>query len=155
MHDEILQHHFDEVFNSLQDQENFEIFTGMRPVATPKVKKTLVKIVRSAPTPPATPPGPYSQATTDSTESMSVFSLVSKNARKHSHVSPGIPDNQSGSSASIAGKLYFMPSQQERKKIASRNTLFECKNCGRYILGDFLAIHEEQCGDESISHRIH
>lgn len=45
MDDEILQHHFDEVFSALQDRENFEIFTKIKPVETPKIKRTFFKIV--------------------------------------------------------------------------------------------------------------
>ncbi|ENN79193.1 hypothetical protein D910_01232 [Dendroctonus ponderosae] len=45
MDDEILQHHFDEVFSALQDRENFEIFTKIKQTREPRVKQTFFKIV--------------------------------------------------------------------------------------------------------------
>lgn len=45
MDDEILQHHFDEVFSALQDRENFEIFTKLKQTREPRVKRTFFKIV--------------------------------------------------------------------------------------------------------------
>lgn len=156
MYDDTLQHHFDEVFKALQDQENFEIFTGMRPTKTPRVKKTLVKIIRPAASSPPAPPPNYSQTTVDMDSMTSTFSVPSKNVRKRSYdTHTETSESQPKSSASITGKLYFLPPREERQKIAARNTLFECKYCGRYVLGDFLTIHEDQCGDESMSYTIH
>lgn len=181
MDEAIIQHHFDEVFMALQDVENFEIFSRMKKIPTPKVRRTLVKIInpvgdedsvdaqsdieepismskfasqlktmlnRSTNNTPQGTPG----NSRPSSRSSAVRKLITTPSKLKMVLSPNLSLNTSSDStkSSVVKKLYSSSLMKREKGVELRNTLFECKYCGRFILGDFLKIHEENCGTESM-----
>lgn len=181
MNDATIQHHFDEVFLALQDVENFEIFSKMKKGCTPRIHRTLVKLVESS------DEDNTSEKQNDIEEqgSVSKFGSQLKNLlnRSSNNTPIGTPSNSRPSSrSSTIRKFITTPSKlkmtltpstnlyttsestkssgvkkvfsstlmQREKSVEMRNTLFQCKFCGRFILGDFLEVHEENCGNESL-----
>lgn len=177
MDDAVIQHHFDEVFMALQDVGNFEVFTGAKKISTPKVHRTLVKIVKST-----TETGNQDmQSNSEIKESISKLSSELKstmysssnafrsNTRPSSQVSTMRPNSRASAPSKLTtpkigpcnivsdtgkstGLRKVHSSSLPKRKVNTelRNTLFECKNCGRFFLGDFLKTHEEKCQNKNL-----
>lgn len=158
---------------ALQDVENFEIFTRMKKATTPKIHRTLVKIVSPAVKEPHDPAS-VSKFTSQfkklinkrdndshlgtpansrpSSRASNVRRLGSTPSNSKLQLTPSLILNVSDESTKFSGigKLYSESLMQREKSAELKNTLFECKYCGRFILGDFLEMHEEKCGTESL-----
>nr|CAH7757051.1 unnamed protein product [Callosobruchus chinensis] len=141
MDDAIIQHHFEEVFSALQDRENFEIFTKMKPTKYPRIKRTLVKILKQKSQEPLTDP-----------EESEFLRTYMEKIRKDdtsaptSEASSSVP-NRTLSNEERASRLPKSPSKAKRKEI--RNRLLECRYCGKYIIEEFINDHESKCLAES------
>ncbi|KAL1497810.1 hypothetical protein ABEB36_008705 [Hypothenemus hampei] len=173
MNDEILQHHFDEVFNALQDRENFEIFTKLKYVQSPKVKQIFFKIVSPSQVNSITSFQDNNVRRVSQTLRSNRPATVSTTARAKAIFRPANQKSFSGplhklvNSSSPSPRSYCRDSMSSRPlsprpitpgSIASNsrqtsenynNLLDECPYCGRYFLGDYLRIHEEKCEQEN------
>lgn len=180
MNDAIIQHHFDEVFLALQDVENFEIFSKMKKGNTPKIHRTLVKLVEST-----EDDSLENQNVTEEPPNLPKFASQLRNFlnRSNNNTPLRTPSNSGPSSRSAVTKLVCNSSKLKinmnqrtnpntgsestkscgvkklhsstimkkgENSVEMRNTLFECQFCGRFILGDFLEIHEEKCGSDTL-----
>ncbi|KAF7279430.1 hypothetical protein GWI33_007248 [Rhynchophorus ferrugineus] len=140
MNAELLQHHFDQVFTVLQDRENFEIFTKIKQCRSPRIQKTFFKIIDESDV--ACPSG------------KSTISALTRNPRRQislSTLNPS-PYNSRPSSASVVkARGIFRPHSRPATPSSDSsgevgdNCLGQCKQCGRYFLGNYLTIHEEKC----------
>ncbi|KAG5889908.1 hypothetical protein JTB14_008054 [Gonioctena quinquepunctata] len=138
MNDEVIQHHFDEVFSALQDKENFEIFTKLKPANEPRIRKTIVNILSAQNEGMSERDSSKLGRNESFSQKENVANVISSYESRSS--------SKFGPPKKTSGLKVFL----ERDKTSEmRNTLFECKNCGRYILGDFLQVHEQSCGRES------
>lgn len=176
MDDTVIQHHFDEVFMALQDVENFEIFSRLRKGNTPKVNRTLVKIIHSDTQKnnpePDSDPAESAKISDFSVEiknilkkgSSSIHNEQQNNSRtsprqsrtqkcetSFSKLNPSVNLNASKySNKSLYKKRIYKTSLTTTNKVRKmENTISVCKFCGRYILGDFLEIHQEKCRSEN------
>lgn len=181
MNEALIQHHFDEVFMALQDVENFEIFSRIKKAATPRIRRTLFKIITSADDEEIVNVDSYNDG--NASVSRTASQLKSVLDRSNNNTSTDTPSssrpssrsstfrkifttssklnakpyaslnlNTSSDSTQSAGgrKVYSSSLMKRDKNVEMRNTLFECKYCGRFILGDFLEVHEGNCGNESL-----
>lgn len=182
MNDAIIQHHFDEVFLALQDVENFQLFSRMKKSNTPKIHRTLVKLVESTEDDDSLEIQSYTEERTDiskiasqlknmlnrstpntpaetpnnsrpQSRSSAVRKVIVSPSKLKMNFNQSLNLNTSSESTKTSGvrKLFSTSLMNREKSVEMRNTLFECKYCGRYILGDFLEVHEEKCGTESLS----
>lgn len=153
MNDEVLQHHFDEVFGALQDRENFEIFTKLKATSQPRVKKTFFKIVTSSQVNSGgtiedagvqervhkrfTFHTPYDCRSTCTVKAKAVFRPKSPRVINSRPMSP-----QPVTSSSIGSTSRYCSLREDASDV-----LGECRHCGRYFLGDYLVIHEDKCSE--------
>ncbi|CAH1155921.1 unnamed protein product [Phaedon cochleariae] len=125
MNDAVIQHHFEEVFNALQEKDNFEIFTKIKAVTKPRVRKIITNIIESP-------------------------SLLQDESLSEDESRFGKSEDLTLSSSYRPKSFKSEAVASRDNKVEMRNTLFECRFCGRYILGDFLEVHEEKCGSDTV-----
>lgn len=170
MNDEVLQHHFDEVFGALQDRENFEIFTKLKPTSQPRVKRTFFKIV----TPSQVNSGgsiedaevqervpkrfsfhtPYDCRSTCTVKARAVFRPKSPRVINSRPMSPRFFPRSPAGSRPMSPQPVTSSSMGSTSRYCSlredtSDVLGECRHCGRYFLGDYLVIHEDKCSEEA------
>ncbi|VEN51943.1 unnamed protein product [Callosobruchus maculatus] len=141
MDDAIIQHHFEEVFSALQDRENFEIFTKMKPTKYPRIKRTLVKILKQK----------SQEQRADPEESEFLRTYMEKIRRDDtsaptSEASSSVP-HRTFANEERASRQPGSPGRGKKKEI--RNRLLECRYCGKYIVEEFINEHETKCLAES------
>ncbi|CAH1967745.1 unnamed protein product [Acanthoscelides obtectus] len=139
MDDSIIQHHFEEVFNALQDREYFEIFTKMRPAKYPRIKRTLVKILKQ-------------KRPVDPDESEFLRTYLEK-IRNDDTTAPSSEASSSRPTRTfteeVLERLQDQGSAKKGRKKEIRNRLLECRNCGKYVNEEFFKDHEMKCFAES------
>ncbi|XP_060529610.1 uncharacterized protein LOC132704022 [Cylas formicarius] len=135
MNDEILQHHFDEVFSALQDKENFEIFTKIKHIKTPRVKRTFFKIMS-----PSDMPANW-------IETEEELSLSERIPRTYCGEDPSSRRYQTTRSGKIIErpKSPLVGLRGLKDNGTGDASLNQCRHCKRYFVGDFFDGHEVRC----------
>lgn len=189
MNDAVIEHHFDEVFTALQDIENFEIFTRAKKGPTPRIHRTIVKIVdpahnaveqgiqtekhenidlsqfasrlksmltrstnntpvNSRPTSSTSTKGKIAKTPSKTSDSERLIRTISKIVS--SSAASDFKTSTDSSRSSGVKKLFSSNLMERENSVEMKNSLFECKYCKRFILGDFIEIHEANCGSDTL-----